>query len=419
VEINEPGVVLKPSQVSSVPKVVFEPYLNKDLYTLILTDPDAPSRAEPSMREYVHWMVTNIPGNDIASGDEILSYQGAAPPYGTGQHRYVFTIYLQSAPVDSAYIASAKRKFAARAGVKTSTWASALGMGNFPIALTGFLAEWEESVDEIHANMGWLPPEHLRSPGQKDVETQKVLHQAKKTLCETLKLGDIFTGAVVAGVKYTDVPTVTMDIAYRGASGESIPVVDGNQIEAKLTVKKPHQVQFTPRSPDDFYTLILCDPDAPTKLRPVLREFIHWVVMNIPGGDVAAGVEIASYVGACPPYQSGVHRYCFCLYKQAAKFSPAEIATIKSDTFNSRTGIRTALWAAGAGLGTFAVAINVFTAEWDDSVSATHKSIDFLPPTEFLAPEQIQEAEKRKQQAKAEEAKKKDQERLQKMRGGV
>ena len=32
-------------------------------------DPDAPSRAKPSRREFLHWLVVNIPGNDIGQGE--------------------------------------------------------------------------------------------------------------------------------------------------------------------------------------------------------------------------------------------------------------------------------------------------------------------------------------------------------------
>jgi phosphatidylethanolamine-binding protein (PEBP) family uncharacterized protein len=39
------------------------------LITLFVTDPDAPSRAEPSKREVLHWLVVNIPGNEIKKGE--------------------------------------------------------------------------------------------------------------------------------------------------------------------------------------------------------------------------------------------------------------------------------------------------------------------------------------------------------------
>lgn len=53
-------------------------------------DPDAPSRADPEFREWRHWLVVNIPGCDIAKGEEVATYVGCGAPAGTGLHRYVF-----------------------------------------------------------------------------------------------------------------------------------------------------------------------------------------------------------------------------------------------------------------------------------------------------------------------------------------
>ena len=49
---------------------------------------------------------------------------------------------------------------------------------------------------------------------------------------------------------------------------------------------------------------------------PLFREFVHWVVANIPSAAASAsspsavqGHVIAPYVGAGPPHASGLHRY--------------------------------------------------------------------------------------------------------------
>lgn len=55
----------------------------------MLTDPDAPTPENPKKREWRHWLVMNIPGNDISSGETCVSYIGAAPPKGSNPHRYV------------------------------------------------------------------------------------------------------------------------------------------------------------------------------------------------------------------------------------------------------------------------------------------------------------------------------------------
>uniref|UniRef100_A0A8C9U7U0 Phosphatidylethanolamine-binding protein 1 n=1 Tax=Serinus canaria TaxID=9135 RepID=A0A8C9U7U0_SERCA len=66
------------------------------LYTLVLTDPDAPSRKDPKFREWHHFLVTNMKGNDVGSGTVMSDYVGSGPPKGTGLHRYVWLVYEQA-----------------------------------------------------------------------------------------------------------------------------------------------------------------------------------------------------------------------------------------------------------------------------------------------------------------------------------
>ena len=63
------------------------------LWTLVMTNPDGHLTDEKS--EYLHWMVANIPANQIASGKTIASYLQPFPAFGTGYHRYIFVLYKQ------------------------------------------------------------------------------------------------------------------------------------------------------------------------------------------------------------------------------------------------------------------------------------------------------------------------------------
>jgi len=47
-------------------------------------DPDAPSRAEPTIREWHHWLVGNIPGGNVGLGETLSGYVGSGPPPKTG-----------------------------------------------------------------------------------------------------------------------------------------------------------------------------------------------------------------------------------------------------------------------------------------------------------------------------------------------
>ncbi|KAL6626590.1 hypothetical protein ACP70R_030316 [Stipagrostis hirtigluma subsp. patula] len=91
------GCLLKPSATAAPPLVRISGR-RSDLYTLIMTDPDAPSPSDPTMREYLHWIVTNIPGGmDAAKGEEVVAYMGPRPPVGI--HRYVLVLFEQKARV--------------------------------------------------------------------------------------------------------------------------------------------------------------------------------------------------------------------------------------------------------------------------------------------------------------------------------
>ncbi|XP_058837340.1 protein D3-like [Topomyia yanbarensis] len=88
----EGGNRLTPTQTKSIPALTFNTN-DRSFYTLIMTDPDAPSRDDPRHREFVHWIVGNIQGNDMDRAETLVDYIGAAPSKGTGLHRYVFLLY--------------------------------------------------------------------------------------------------------------------------------------------------------------------------------------------------------------------------------------------------------------------------------------------------------------------------------------
>ena len=49
------------------PTVTFDTPSNSDeKYTLMMVDPDAPSPQRPTIRSFLHWLVTNIPGEFCA-----------------------------------------------------------------------------------------------------------------------------------------------------------------------------------------------------------------------------------------------------------------------------------------------------------------------------------------------------------------
>src|SRR6266487_6952850 len=94
------------------PKVSWETE-KSSFYTLMMIDPDAPNRETHKARNWKHWVVVNIPGNDVDKGEEETPYARPTPPLGSGLHRYVFLVYKQSqkikTPTDAKYYANNNR----------------------------------------------------------------------------------------------------------------------------------------------------------------------------------------------------------------------------------------------------------------------------------------------------------------------
>jgi phosphatidylethanolamine-binding protein (PEBP) family uncharacterized protein len=61
---------------------------------------------------------------------------------------------------------------------------------------------------------------------------------------------------------------------------------------------------------DKLYTIIMYDPDAKNK------DYIHFIDINIPKGNITNGQIILSYKQPTPPPKSGIHRYIFLLFEQ-------------------------------------------------------------------------------------------------------
>lgn len=88
----------------------------------------------------------------------------------------------------------------------------------------------------------------------------------------------------------------------------------GNEI-APIQVKDPPQVKWEAEK-GAYYTLVMVDPDGPSRTDHTYREIRHWTVMNIPESSVEKGDEVIEYIGAGPPKMTGLHRYILLVYKQ-------------------------------------------------------------------------------------------------------
>ncbi|KAI8528623.1 hypothetical protein RHMOL_Rhmol12G0162200 [Rhododendron molle] len=135
------GCDIRPSLATNPPRVTISGFPH-NLYTLVMTDPDAPSPSEPSMREWVHWIVTDIPGGTgPTEGKEVVPYMGPRPPVGI--HRYIFVLFQQRAPLGGAGVGMDQQlPVSHRANFNTRAFAHQLDLG-FPVATVYFNAHKE------------------------------------------------------------------------------------------------------------------------------------------------------------------------------------------------------------------------------------------------------------------------------------
>jgi phosphatidylethanolamine-binding protein (PEBP) family uncharacterized protein len=98
-------------------------------YAVTVTDPDAPSRENPTNAPYLHWMVVNMRSKptweDILGrsldGDIVMAWMPPSPPRGSGPHRYYTRIWKQPKSEDSMYI-SGRARFPLDVFAKKRQW---------------------------------------------------------------------------------------------------------------------------------------------------------------------------------------------------------------------------------------------------------------------------------------------------------
>nr|XP_027811564.1 39S ribosomal protein L38, mitochondrial [Marmota flaviventris] len=91
------GNEVTPTEAAQSPEVTYEAD-EGSMWTLLLTNLDG-HLLEPDA-EYLHWLLTNIPGNRVTEGQETCPYLPPFPAQGTGFHRFAFLLFKQDKPID-------------------------------------------------------------------------------------------------------------------------------------------------------------------------------------------------------------------------------------------------------------------------------------------------------------------------------
>lgn len=152
------GNELTPIQVKDIPQISWEAETNA-LYTVILTDPDAPNKQNPTFGEVRHWLVVNIQGNNISSGTNLYEYIGSGPPAGSGLHRYIFLVFKQRARILTQDIkVTTNRSREGRLSTKARDLITQFNLENIPVAGNFYQAQYDDYVPILHQQLGGAPP---------------------------------------------------------------------------------------------------------------------------------------------------------------------------------------------------------------------------------------------------------------------
>ncbi|KAH8280781.1 hypothetical protein KR054_012380 [Drosophila jambulina] len=138
------------------------------------------------------------------------------------------------------------------------------------------------------------------------------------------------------------VPRVPLSINYVLDGGERLaPVYNGNVIKPVEASKAP-QVAFNglldpitgqAATSDTFWTLVATNPDA-HYTNETSSECLHWLIANIPNGQVKDGQVLAEYLPPFPPRGVGYQRMVFVLYKQQERLDPGSYQLAEADFSN-------------------------------------------------------------------------------------
>ncbi len=109
-----------------------------------------------------------------------------------------------------------------------------------------------------------------------------------------------------------------------------------NNLRRRANTLRAPDIRMDEAQPDKLYTLVIWDPDAPHK-----PSFLHWLVTNIPGGDISRGTVVQTYHPPSPPAGSGEHRYYVGLYEQPGKINVGKLPRtgFHINTFTSKYGL--------------------------------------------------------------------------------
>lgn len=287
----------------------------------------------PIYREILHWLVINVPsGAEIGKGQTVVPYVGSGPPEGLGLHRYVLTVFKQSATL------SADQFDAYQARFKFSSRDFAIKFNLQLIAGNLYQAQTDD---------------FLRARNAKALDDALRLHQV---------IPDLLDAA----------PQQAAVVFY--SSGAFIR--SGNELTPTQVKDIPAKILWRAEK-DSLYTVMLVDArNAETRSNG--GDILHWLVVNSPENAVEKGDTRVEYIGSGPPKAVGINRYVFLIFKQAGLLNLTTERTSNS-SISGRMNFDLKGFIKENGLQEL-VAANFYRASYDDYVPQLFKQLGLETP---------------------------------------
>ncbi|CAF1275409.1 unnamed protein product [Didymodactylos carnosus] len=140
------------------------------------------------------------------------------------------------------------------------------------------------------------------------------------------------------GIQYSNILKITYD---------ETPINNDDLLEENKTQIMP-SVEIDDANTDPkkkFFTVIMCDPDAPSEKDPSSGPYLHWVHANSTKFNLSDGSILCEYDGPGPPAGTGTHRYIFFLYEsdkeiKNQKINDSERPQFKLKKFVNDNGLK-------------------------------------------------------------------------------
>ncbi|CAH2235962.1 jg24501 [Pararge aegeria aegeria] len=117
-------------------------------------------------------------------------------------------------------------------------------------------------------------------------------------------------------------PSAFISVAYL-----DVTIDLGTVVFPVQTLGQPQNVSYE-ADPEKLYTFVFIGPDLPPSVVVPLTQLVHWLVVNVPGNEIAKGCEMAPYFPPTP-YPDGFP-YIFLLYEQNEALNTTQIPNMSS-----------------------------------------------------------------------------------------